>query len=190
MMRLLLSTRLPVTPRIKARPRFGAHGAYTSEETRQYEEAVATAVGKASGVLNYMGPVVMLAAFVVARPQRLKKGAEAWCDKRPDIDNYEKALLDAISMSGWAAFTARVRAELDATHKKGVASKTAVNTALQKRKKECQGFWRDDAQLVGSFTMKRYAQPAEPPSIVLELFDATVAPSTLWDTLHRTLCAI
>jgi Holliday junction resolvase RusA-like endonuclease len=189
-MRRLLSIRLPVEPKVKSRPRFGASGAFTAPETREYERLVAKAVGDAVGVVNYAGPVMMLTAFVVARPKRLRTGPAEWSDKRPDVDNYEKALLDAISMSGWRTYEAHIRAELDAAHKKGVASKTAVEKALSKRQKECAGFWRDDAQLVGSLTLKMYAASDDTPHIRIEMFDAACRPNAAWSALSDVLLAL
>jgi Holliday junction resolvase RusA-like endonuclease len=160
----------------------GAHGVFTDTATRDYERELAVAFGSAAGVVNYAGPVAMAVLYAVPRPKRLRGGERVWCDKRPDIDNYDKALLDAISMSAWKAFEARIREELDGRHPKGKAPKTAVERdCVRRQRRECAGFWRDDAQLVCSTSMKVYAGSEETPHIEVVMYDAaSVSPAAFW----------
>jgi Holliday junction resolvase RusA-like endonuclease len=51
------------------------------------------------------GPLGLRAAFVMPRPQRLTKkrgpNDRCWCPTRPDLDNLEKALKDALTGILW-----------------------------------------------------------------------------------------
>lgn len=45
----------------------------------------------------FRGPVSAVLLFLIERPDRLKTGGRVWAPTRPDIDNYEKAILDALN---------------------------------------------------------------------------------------------
>lgn len=49
------------------------------------------------------GPIGVSLTFIFARPKRLKKTRtdRTWKDTKPDIDNLEKAVLDALNGIAW-----------------------------------------------------------------------------------------
>ena len=105
---------VPGAPVPKGRPRFvatvGTDGkasgrAYTPSLTRTYEESVRAAARAAMGRLNATSDAVMLSmvAFIPipaswSRPKKARAMAGLLLPVgRPDLDNYEKAITDALN---------------------------------------------------------------------------------------------
>ncbi|EOK16349.1 RusA family crossover junction endodeoxyribonuclease [Enterococcus faecalis] len=99
---------LPLTPKPQSRPRFARRGNYV----RTYEESAMTAykrqvqsyLRKAKPKIIEKGPIMVHVTFYVKPPKsalsnkqkRLDVKLERmYCDKKPDTDNYFKAVTDA-----------------------------------------------------------------------------------------------
>lgn len=88
-------------PKAKGRPRMGAHGVYTPEKTRQFEKQLLAAAWQQYNGKPLEGPLFVLMHVWVAIPSswsEKRKGEHlgAWCESKPDIDNYLK-MLDALN---------------------------------------------------------------------------------------------
>ena len=113
---------IPIRPKGKDRPRHGPGGVdedgkekrvtYTTTATRQWEARMAIAVQEKIGSVLLQPPIRLDILMVVARPQYMcfqyKATGEykfptglVWCDKRPDRDNVEKNVMDALK-TFWA----------------------------------------------------------------------------------------
>lgn len=91
---------IPIVPVPKARPRLGKHGAYTPQKTVQYENALKKAFKEAWGdnTPPMQGPIMVEVWFYMPRPKSTPKKKQ-FPDTKPDIDNLEKAVLDALDFS-------------------------------------------------------------------------------------------
>lgn len=91
---------LPWVPYPKGRPRFSGKGfAYTPAKTKQAEHSLRMMLFDKSPP-KLEGPLCLELIFFLKPPKSLKKGV-IWNDKRPDIDNYVKALTDAANGILW-----------------------------------------------------------------------------------------
>lgn len=92
---------LGVTPRPKERPRFSRQGhSYTPAATRAFEAEVARLATKAmaeAGREPFEVPVRVRATFCLAGDPALWPTAQ----RDGDLDNHEKALLDALNRVAW-----------------------------------------------------------------------------------------
>jgi Holliday junction resolvase RusA-like endonuclease len=96
--------------RPKGRPRFFRLGnsvrTYTDRKTAQFEKLVAQ-YALAAGVKPISGPVELkiCATFAIpcsiSKKEAAKRAAEHWHTQRPDLDNVEKAVLDALNGVAW-----------------------------------------------------------------------------------------
>lgn len=90
---------IPGQPIAKGRPRVTTRGkkprAITPERTRIYERKVA-AVAALQGPWLMNGPVRVSIWAVFERPKRIKGEDRVIHDKRPDLDNVVKAVLDGL----------------------------------------------------------------------------------------------
>ena len=104
MMRIIL----PIEPKPQSRPRFARRGNYvqTYEDSamRAYKQKIKAYLRKAKPELIEKGAIFAHITFYVATPKSLlsskKKRLEVelerkYCDKKPDLDNYFKAVTDA-----------------------------------------------------------------------------------------------
>lgn len=82
---------LEIEPQTKGRPRFGKYGAYTPAKTRKYENELKAMIRSANPAM-FVGPIIMEISFYMPRPKKPKYKYPA---VKPDIDNLQKALLDA-----------------------------------------------------------------------------------------------
>jgi Holliday junction resolvase RusA-like endonuclease len=84
-----------IEPVAKARPRFSRLGfAYTDKKTREYESAFALAASRYRPKAPLQGPLAVNLHFTLARPKSTRR---LFPCVRPDVDNYAKAVLDALS---------------------------------------------------------------------------------------------
>lgn len=93
---------LPLTPVAKGRPRFAGHHARTPRATREYEDAIRLLMRRHIPITGPLtGPLSVSLLLVMPRPQRLSARRHpdglVWCDRRPDIDNLVKSVLDGLS---------------------------------------------------------------------------------------------
>lgn len=117
-------TSLPPDSRPRAAPRYGAGGrivgarahhsaAYASWKTA----AAAEAAGAWGARPPLVGPVEVRLLVVVRPPQtrRPRTGAaREWCERKPDVDNAAKAVLDALTDAGvWGDDAQVVRLVVD-----------------------------------------------------------------------------
>lgn len=101
---------LAIEPKAQSRPRFGRHGrAFEDKKMKSWRRACRDLVRLGYRRQRLAGSVRVKVTFYVPVPQyirRLKYLDEAlqeeriYCDKRPDLDNYIKAVLDSISDAG------------------------------------------------------------------------------------------
>jgi Holliday junction resolvase RusA-like endonuclease len=87
----------------KARARTVAQGgrvhSYTPEATKAWEQAVQWAAKPHRPESPLTCPLAVAMVFYLPRPQRCKR---EYPSVRPDIDNYAKAILDALNGVMWA----------------------------------------------------------------------------------------
>lgn len=73
------------------------------------------------------GPVSVAIDLLMPRPSRLMgkrhPDGEVWCTTKPDIDNAEKAILDALTNAGWWRDDAQV---VELSSSKAYHSKTGI----------------------------------------------------------------
>lgn len=122
----LLAFTIPGEPVAKGRPKVSTAGgfarAYTPKRTRTYEgivrDAAAAAVEQAGGDWPLVGPLHVDIRAVFKRPGRLFRRADhdglIPHDRRPDLDNVIKAVLDGMDGAGVWQDDAQV-AELSAS---------------------------------------------------------------------------
>jgi len=85
---------LSVAPVAKGRPRLGRGGrVYTPDETRRFENEVRMLARLYKPEQPWAGPIGICLKFSLPKPKRPKCN-EPIC--RPDLDNYVKAVLDAL----------------------------------------------------------------------------------------------
>ncbi|MBN2065973.1 MAG: RusA family crossover junction endodeoxyribonuclease [Candidatus Thermoplasmatota archaeon] len=91
-------------PKAKQRPRFAARRgkviAYTPKTTASFENLVKLKAEK-EFLRPLEGTISLAIRFYLPRPQRMiwktRPMPEACCDKRPDIDNLAKAVIDGLN---------------------------------------------------------------------------------------------
>lgn len=99
---------LPIEPKPQSRPRFARRGnyvqTYEDRAMRAYKQKVKAYLRKAKPELIEKGAIFAHVTFYVPAPKYLlsskKKRLEVelerkYCDKKSDLDNYLKAILDA-----------------------------------------------------------------------------------------------
>lgn len=95
-----ISLHIPGQPVPKLRHRVVRRGkklqAITPEKTRTYEATIA-AVALTKGHWVMAGPLRVEIVAVFARPQRIKAEGRTPHDKRPDLDNVVKSIIDGLS---------------------------------------------------------------------------------------------
>jgi len=95
-----VSLHIPGQPVPKLRHRVVRRGkklqAITPEKTRAYEATIA-AVALAKGHWVMTGPLRVEIVAVFARPQRIKAEGRTPHDKRPDLDNVVKSIIDGLA---------------------------------------------------------------------------------------------
>lgn len=95
-----ISVFIKIVPLPKERARMsGVNGVfYTPQRTREYESTLKNLFFSIMSKRETMtGPIVVDVVFFIPKPKSAPKSA-VWCDKKPDLDNLEKALLDAVSL--------------------------------------------------------------------------------------------
>jgi Holliday junction resolvase RusA-like endonuclease len=98
---MLFEGRLALPPRPASRPRFTCRGrfavAYTDKPYREWLDAAAQELSQLQLPKGWdtSQPMAMSVSFKVQRPKTSKLAYP-----KPDLDNYEKALLDAITQAG------------------------------------------------------------------------------------------
>ena len=92
---------IPIKPRPKQRPRYSMGHAYTPKETQQYERAIG-AIIREKMTERYTKWVFVRMDFQYVLPKSASKEQKRMVEiapiihnKRPDIDNLQKGLLDA-----------------------------------------------------------------------------------------------
>jgi len=95
---------IPIVPTPKGRPKavaFAGHArVYTPAKTAAYEAQVALRAAEHLKGRTLAGPLVLHLQFVLPRPKALtrRKDPEGAipCDRRPDLDNLVKAVMDGL----------------------------------------------------------------------------------------------
>ncbi|MFO7677936.1 MAG: RusA family crossover junction endodeoxyribonuclease [Thermoplasmatota archaeon] len=91
-------------PQVKQRPRFATRNGrvltYTPKTTATFENLVRLKAEK-EFIRPLAGPIRLAIRFLLPRPKRLiwktKPMAEVYSDKRPDIDNLAKSVIDGLN---------------------------------------------------------------------------------------------
>ncbi len=91
---------LPLGPMPCPRPRIALRGrfptAYYPAAYKKWKDTAVEALATIRPEQPFRGPLALEAWFTAARPKSTKLFAP-----KPDIDNYLKSLLDALTQSGW-----------------------------------------------------------------------------------------
>jgi len=87
---------VPVRPKVKGRPRFGRHGAYTDKATKEYEEAIGLAYSAAGGP-KFSGNLRLTVTFSRDKIVCAIREVEQKSGVRGDVDNYVKSLMDGLN---------------------------------------------------------------------------------------------
>ena len=90
---------VPGKPEPHPRPRRGARGQFYTPRTAWSEKVTITARFNRPTPALY-GPVNLDLIFFFARPKTILPSV-VWMDRRPDRDNLDKAILDALTNAGW-----------------------------------------------------------------------------------------
>ena len=99
---------IPIAPKPQSRPRFTKHRKTPYEETamKSYKTAVKYHAMATKPMLIEKGPVMIDVCFFIYPPAYISKvkknrtlldNETMYCDKKPDIDNYFKAVADAVN---------------------------------------------------------------------------------------------
>lgn len=98
---------IPIAPKPQSRPRFRRNGGgkpYEKSDMTSYKNAVSYSIKLTKPSKIEKGPIAVIIHFYIYPPGYLLKAKRKaddlkneriYCDKKPDIDNYEKAVLDA-----------------------------------------------------------------------------------------------
>lgn len=88
-----------VPPVAKQRARVARGWAYTPKKTVEFENSVKALALSQWKLPQWRGPISVSITFVLPRPKARSK--ESWVSVRPDLDNYVKAVLDALNEVVW-----------------------------------------------------------------------------------------
>lgn len=96
---------VPIIPKAAPRPRAstknGVIRSYTPRTAQDWKRTVALAAERHMPRERIAGPVRVDVWFLLPRPQRLMRKkdpqGEVWCTSKPDRDNLDKAVLDALA---------------------------------------------------------------------------------------------
>ena len=89
---------IPYDPVAKGRPRVAKWGGvFTPKKTRDAQKQIADYVSMNAPEEILKGPIRLVAMYYIKRPKC--HAGETYCMTRPDIDNYNKLLMDAITDS-------------------------------------------------------------------------------------------
>jgi len=98
---MIYQFKIPGDPHTKLRPRFSRGHAYTPKETKSAEKTIALIAKHLFSEMLH-GPVFVCVTFSFQIPSSIKgkkreKMAGLMCTKKPDADNVEKLLCDALN---------------------------------------------------------------------------------------------
>jgi len=89
---------IPITPMAAPRPRVTRNGTYNDPKYTNYKKAIALYCMKHFGVSDK--PIAMYVDFMFEQPKswsKKKKEETLWHTSKPDIDNLQKGIKDALS---------------------------------------------------------------------------------------------
>lgn len=97
--------KLETEPVAKSRPRLGDNRVYTPSKTRRFENTVAVEYQKRFSGITFKGPVKLTVFLGYEPPKSLSKKKRQQLigklrDKKPDIDNLEKSIMDGLQKGG------------------------------------------------------------------------------------------
>ena len=105
----MIHLKIDIEPVAKARPRFSKYGTYTPKKTKAYEETIRDEFlqkykNETLPMFDRDTPLVVIASFGKSIPKSYSKKKRAACLSgeaaptiKPDVDNYLKAVLDALN---------------------------------------------------------------------------------------------
>ena len=91
---------LELPPQAKGRPKFGKGFTYTPKKTREYEAQVRELAKGQYWHQPLEGAIKIHIDFIMPRPKSLPRATD-WHIKRPDCDNLQKAIFDALNGICW-----------------------------------------------------------------------------------------
>lgn len=103
---IMIHLRIPGEPVAKQRPRFSRGRTYTPQKTLDAEERIA-AIARLAGVEPMEGPLRMTVRAIYEPPKSWSKRKRQaamgeWKETRPDRDNIEKLVADALNGIAYA----------------------------------------------------------------------------------------
>lgn len=99
----MITFEVPGVPVGKERPRVTSHGTYTPKKTKQYMKQIQAAYKKESGAcFESFVRMDILAYFPIPKSYTKKQRREIeehhfWYGKKPDKDNIDKSVMDALN---------------------------------------------------------------------------------------------
>lgn len=125
---------VPGDPKAQGRPRFFRRGVfvgtYDPQDSAAFKQRVAY-FAKMAGLPCLGTPVSIKARFYLKRPQSLMRQKDPegsiFCAKRPDVDNFLKAILDGLNGVAWNDDSQVCRVEIEKLyHEKGGVQRTEI----------------------------------------------------------------
>lgn len=93
----MIEINVEIHPVAKERPRRSRNGHfYTPPKTAKFESMLATLIASNYDGGPLAGPLKLECTFVIQRPKTVKRDFPF---KKPDLDNYVKALMDSINLA-------------------------------------------------------------------------------------------
>jgi Holliday junction resolvase RusA-like endonuclease len=92
---------IPIPPVPKARARITRFGAYTPGQTKAFENQVALHVKKLHSGPPFNTPMRVYIECHVKRPLKPQKHCRTYPAMRPDVDNFQKSIMDALNDVLW-----------------------------------------------------------------------------------------
>lgn len=86
-----------IQPVSKARPRLSKSGVYTPQKTKCFEKSIQLLARQQYRKAPIEGAISVTVLFNIPRPKSVTEKKRKYPCVKPDIDNYAKALLDALN---------------------------------------------------------------------------------------------
>jgi len=149
--RLITEFRVSLTPAAHDRPRFDSRGkkprTYETSKNINFRRDFRQAVERYRPEVPFAGPIAIELVYWIKPPKKINLDERPF-PGRPDIDNLQKGVLDA----------------LNPTYRRDKVTKARIVMY--------SGFWEDDSQIVAMDAQKFWATEHESPGILVAMYEA------------------